>query len=282
MKTKNKDLQIFVLSFGRAEVPTLKLLACPSDAIVLTSVDNKFKDQIKTNGAQLLVFNKDDFRGRGLEMMNDASVPHRRSAVYAYNYAIEWGRTNGVRYVCVLDDDYTRARTVNDRNKLLDGKEKAPRLDVWARHECSFLKAHPYVAATCAVNDGQLFANLRSAFFSNLDKRQLMNTIIFDVTKDHNFISLGNGDYVTQAITNSASTDLIVRLQTLSIEMEKIKDKRHQTIDYSDLFYSRWALKMVAPAYSDVRILNAGRKSIMSSRFNSIWLNNSAPKIISL
>lgn len=282
MKTKNKDLQIFVLSFGRAEVPTLKLLAQPSDAIVLTSTDNKFKDQIKNNGAQLLVFDKNNFRGRGLEMMNDASVPHRRSAVYAYNYAIEWGRANGVRYVCVLDDDYKRARTINNRNKLLDGKEKAPRLDLWARHACSFLKTHPYVAATCAVNDGQLFANLRSAFFSNLDKRQLMNTIIFDVTKDHNFISLGNGDYVTQAITNSASTDLIVRLQTLSIEMETIKDKRHQTIDYSDLFYSRWALKMVAPAYSDVRILSAGRKSIMSSRFNSIWFENSAPKIISL
>ena len=73
----------------------------------------------------------------------------------------------------------------------------------------------------------------------NIEKRQLMNTIVFDVTKEHNFASLGNGDYCTQAITNSASLDYIVRLQTLNVMMETIKDKNHETIDYGNLFFSR-------------------------------------------
>lgn len=101
------NLQIFVLSFGRKKVPTLKLIAEPEKVIVLTSEDNEFKDQIESKGAPVMVFNKNIYKGRGLEMMNEESVPHRRSAVYAYNYAIDWGRKNGVRYVCVLDDDYT-------------------------------------------------------------------------------------------------------------------------------------------------------------------------------
>lgn len=274
------DLQIFVLSFGRSNVPTLKLLAHPENAIVLTSTDNEFKDKIDTKGAQLMVFDKAEFRGRGLEMLNEESVPHRRSAVYGYNYAIEWGRANGVRYVCVLDDDYLECETINKRT---ENRRKGikPHLDIWARHASEFLKITG-AAATCAVNYGQLFADLRSAYLSNLRKRQLMNTIVFDTTKEHNFISLGNGDYVTQAITNTASTDYIVRLQTVALRMEYMEDKKHNSINYSNLFFSRWAARMVAPAYSDVRILVNGRKSRLSQRFNSVFFENSAPKFISL
>ena len=49
---KNKDLQIFVLSFGRAKVPTLKEIKHPESVIVLTSTDNKFKDKIEAHGAK--------------------------------------------------------------------------------------------------------------------------------------------------------------------------------------------------------------------------------------
>lgn len=204
------DLQIFVLSFGRKKVPTLKLIAEPEKVIVLTSEDNEFKDQIESKGAPVMVFNKNIYKGRGLEMMNEESVPHMRSAVYAYNYAIDWGRKNGVRYICVLDDDYTGAQTINERTKNTRAGHK-PMLDKWAAHAVEFLKATG-AAATCAINNGQLTNYLYRAYYSNLLKRQLMNTIVFDVTKEHNFISLGNGDYCTQAVTNSASRDYIVRL----------------------------------------------------------------------
>ena len=274
------NLQIFVLSFGRKKVPTLKLIADPSKVIVLTSEDNEFKDQIESNGARVIVFDKNQFKGRGLEMMNEESVPHRRSAVYGYNYAIDWGRKNGVRYICVLDDDYTGAQTINNRTENTRAGHK-PMLDKWAAHAVAFLQATG-AAATCAINGGQLRNYLRRAYQMNIEKRQLMNTIVFDVTKEHNFVSLGNGDYCTQALTNSASLDYIVRLQTLCIGMESIKDKKHATINYSNLYYSRFALIMVAPAYSDVRILKRGGKDEQGKRFNSIWLDNSAPKFVSL
>lgn len=274
------NLQIFVLSFGRKKVPTLKQIADPTKVIVLTSTDNEFKDQIEAKGARVMIFDKDEFKGRGLEMMNEESVPHRRSAVYAYNYAIEWGRKNGVRYICVLDDDYTGVQTINERTKNTREGHK-PMLDRWAAHAAQFLQATG-AAATCAVNSGQLTNYLYRAYIMNIDKRQLMNTIVFDVTKEHNFVSLGNGDYCTQAVTNSASRDYIVRLQTLNVMMETIKDKNHDTINYGNLFFSRWSLKMVAPAYSDVRILRRGGKDEQDKRFNSIWLANSAPKFVSL
>ena len=274
------NLQIFVLSFGRKKVPTLNLIADKSKVIVLTSTDNAFKDKIEARGARVVVFDKDDFRGRGLEMLNEESVPHRRSAVYAYNYAIDWGRSNGVRYVCVLDDDYTGAQTINNRTENTRNGHK-PMLDRWAEHAVRFLQATG-AAATCAINSGQLTAYLRHAYFSNIRKRQLMNTIVFDVTKEHNFLSLGNGDYVTQAITNSASRDFIVRLQTLCLMMETIKDKRHETIDYSNLFYARWSAKMIAPAYIDVMVLRQGVDNELKRRPNTIWHGNSSPKIVSL
>lgn len=274
------DLQIFVLSFGRKKVPTLKLIAEPKKVIVLTSEDNEFKDQIESKGAPVMVFNKNIYKGRGLEMMNEESVPHRRSAVYAYNYAIDWGRKNGVRYICVLDDDYVRAQTINERTKNTRAGHK-PMLDRWAVHAVEFLKATG-AAATCAVNNGQLYSYLRAAYLGNLAKRQLMNTIIFDVTKEHNFISLGNGDYCTAQITNSLSRDFVVRLQTVSILMEGIKDKRHETIDYGNLFYSRWSAKMIAPAYCDVQILRGGAKNQLCGRFNTVQFENNAPKFVSL
>ena len=109
-----------------------------------------------------------------------------------------------------------------------------------------------------------------------------MKTIVFDVTKEHNFLSLGNGDYCTAQITNSLSRDLVVRLQTVSVIMESIKDKKHKTIDYGNLFYSRWSAKMLAPAYGDVQILRGGAKNELWGRFNTIQFSNNAPKIISL
>lgn len=275
---KNRNLQIFVLSFGRAKVPTLKEIKRPEDVIVLTSTDNKFKDQIESKGAQVVVFDKESFRGRGLEMMNDESVPQKRSAVYGYNYAIDWGRQNGVRYVLVLDDDYIATEYINDRNR-----GTFPYIDVWARHAVEFLKKHQQIGATCAINNGQLMCNARSAYFANLRKRQLMNTIIFDTTKEHHFESLGNGDYVTQAIMNTGSRDMIIRLQTITLRMETIKNKKHETIDYAGMFYKRWALKMAAPAYADVRILKGGQRgNCLTERFNSVWLSDSVPKIINL
>ena len=274
------DLQIFVLSFGRKKVPTLKLIAEPEKVIVLTSTDNEFKDQIESKGARVLVFDKDEFCERGLEMMNEESVPHRRSAVYAYNYAIDWGRKNGVRYICVLDDDYTGAQTINDRTKNTRAGHK-PMLDKWARHAVEFLKVTG-AAATCAVNNGQLYSYLRAAYLGNLAKRQLMNTIVFDITKEHNFISLGNGDYCTAQMTNSLSRDFVVRLQTVSVLMESIKDKKHATIDYGNLFYSRWSAKMIAPAYCDVQILRGGAKNQLWGRFNTVQFENNAPKFVSL
>ena len=273
---KNKDLQIFVLSFGRAKVPTLKEIKHPESVIVLTSTDNKFKDKIETHGAQVVVFDKESFKGRGLEMLNEESVPQKRSAVYGYNYAIDWGRKNGVQYILVLDDDYIATEYINDRNR-----GTFPYIDVWARHAVEFLKKHPQIGATCAINNGQLMANLKSAYFSNLRKRQLMNTIIFDTTKEQHFESLGNGDYVTQAIMNTGSRDMIVRLQTISLRMETIKQKKHESIDYSGMFYKRWSAVMVAPAYADVEILRES-KTCLGSRFNTIWHGNSAPKIINL
>ena len=275
---RNKDLQIFVLSFGRAKVPTLKEIKHPEDVIVLTSTDNKFKDKNEAQGAQVVVFDKESFKGRGLEMMNEESVPQKRSAVYGYNYAIDWGREHDVRYILVLDDDYIATEYINDRNR-----GTFPYIDVWARHAVEFLKKHPQIGATCAINNGQLMSNSRSAYFTNLRKRQLMNTIIFDTTKEQHFESLGNGDYVTQAIMNTGSRDMIVRLQTISLRMETIKQKKHETIDYAGMFYKRWALKMAAPAYADVRILKGGQKgNILTTRFNSVWHSNSAPKIINL
>lgn len=275
---KNKDLQIFVLSFGRAKVPTLKEIKHPESVIVLTSTDNKFKNKIEAHGAQVVVFDKESFKGRGLEMLNEESVPQKMSAVYGYNYAIDWGRKNGVRYILVLDDDYIATEYINDRNR-----GTFPYIDVWARHAVEFLKKHPQIGATCSINNGQLMSNSRSAYFTNLRKRQLMNTIIFDTTKEQHFESLGNGDYVTQAIMNTGSRDMIVRLQTISLRMETIKQKKHETIDYAGMFYKRWALKMAAPAYADVRILKGGQKgNILTTRFNSVWHSNSAPKIINL
>lgn len=275
MKT-NKDLIIFVLSFGRAKVPTLRLISDKKNVVVLTSTDNEFRDKIKTEGARLMVFDKAMYKGQGLEMMNEETVPHRRSAVYAYNYAIEWGRENGYKYVCVLDDDYKFTQRVNERTE----HKKNLMLDKWAWHAVSFLKKYPFIGASCAINLGQMTAGLCSAYFSNLKKRQLMNTCIFNTAHRHFFNSLGNGDYVTQAIMNTYSGSAIVRLQTLVLAMETINDKKHETIDYGNLFYSRWSVVMANPAYTYVMCRRA--QGILGKRPNTYMRGNNAPKIVSL
>lgn len=267
-------LVIFVLSFGRKKVPTLSRIADKSSVFVLTSEDNPFKNEIELQGARLMVFDKEVFRGEGLEMMNEESVPNKRSALYGYNYAIRWGRDNGYKYVLVLDDDYIDTQAVNDRTG------HHPKLDKWAQHACTFLDKHPEVAATASVNLGQLFCGSSKVYYNKLKKRIAMNTIIFNTDHKHEFLSLGNGDYVASLQHNCASPNLVVKLQTILVRMETIKQKKHATIDYSNLFYARWSAVMVQPAYARVEILKG--KSIMGRRFNTVTLSNSCPKIVSL
>lgn len=277
----NKNLKIFVLSFGRPNIPTLRWISDKRNVTVLTSTDNKCVDRIDTQGAELMIFDKAQFKGRGLEMMNEESVPQRRSAVYAYNYAIEWGGQHGYKYILVLDDDYTYMQSINNRN------EHKPFLDKWANHAVSFLEKYPFIAATCTINCGELFAGARSAYFSNIAKRQLMNTIIFNTDYKHYFHSLGNGDYVDQCMLNTYSRTPIVRLATVTVCMETINKKKHASIDYSNLFYSRWAAKMASPAYIRIEFGTTGSNgrgqlsTEFRTRFNTHMIGrNNAPKIL--
>jgi len=270
----NKDLIIFILSYGRKRVPTLKQIQRKENVIILTSKDNEFKDKIVSEGARVLVFDKDDFKYRGLEMMNEESVPQKRSAVYAYNYAIEYGRKEGYKYVLVLDDDYIGTSSVNDRN---GGHH--PMIDIWASHAVEFMKKHPFIGASCAINTGQLFSGAKKAYINNLKKRQLMNTIIFNTEVKHYFQSLGNGDYCDTMVLNTYSKFAIVRLATFTITMETIASKKHNTIDYSNLFYSRYSAKMICPAYASVEFDKIGRNF---KRFNTHCRGNNSPKIVNL
>ena len=267
-------LVIFVLSFGRKKVPTLANIADKSSVYVLTSDDNPFKNEIELQGARLMVFDKEVFRGEGLEMMNEESVPNKRSATYGYNYAIRWGRSNGYKYVLVLDDDYVMTMAVNERTG------HHPKIDKWAKHACTFLDKHPEVAATASINLGQLFSGSFNSYFLGLKKWQLMNTIVFNTDYKHEFRSLGNADYVTSLQHNCASPNLVVRLQTILLQMETINQKKHATADYSNIFYARWSVVMAQPAYARVEILKI--KGCMSTRFNTVILSNSCPKIVSL
>ena len=273
----NNNLKIFVLSFGRPNIPTLRWISDKRNVTVLTSVDNKCINSVDTQGAELMVFDKSEFKCRGLEMMNEESVPQRRSAVYAYNYAIEWGRKHGFKYVLVLDDDYTYTQSINDR------KNHHPFLDKWAMHAVSFLEKYPFIAASCAINCGELYVGARSAYFSNIAKRQLMNTIIFNTNYKHYFHSLGNGDYIDQCMLNTYSRTPIVRLATVTITTETIDKKKHATIDYSNLFYSRWSAKMASPAYVRIEFGTGGsnHSTEFRSRFNTHMIGrNNAPKIL--
>lgn len=272
------NLQIFVLSFGRKKVPTLKQIADPTKVIVLTSTDNEFKDQIEAKGARVMIFDKDEFKGRGLEMMNEESVPHRRSALYGYNYAIEWGRKNGVRYICVLDDDYLNTYTVNNRTK--SSQEHKPKLDKWAAHAAQFLQATG-AAACSSIDIGQTGYGQLCGYFNYIQKRVCTNTIVFDVEKEHCFLSHGNGDFINSLTTNAASLDYNLRLQTVLIQMETIADKKHNTVDYGRMFYEKWSLVMQQPAYSHMGI-HQGGIDYRRHMFNSFICKDNAPKFVSL
>lgn len=276
----SKNLQIFILSFGRSKVPTLNFIANKSDVIILTSTDNEFKDKIESKGARVVVFDKEIFRGRGLEMTNEESVDTKRSALYGYNYAIEWGRKNGVQYICVLDDDYFCTFTINNRNENYKNGCR-PMLDKWAAHAVEFMKKYPVCQCVSSIDNGQLGYGSVGGYMKYLKKRICTNTIVFNVEKEQNFLTGGNGDFINSMLCNVGSLNLAMRLQTIAIEMETIKSKKHETVDYSGMFYKKYSLIMQCPAYSYMAIRKGG-KDYRNKMFNSFIVNEAAPKIINL
>lgn len=272
------SLQVFVLSFGRTKVPTLNFIADKSKVIVLTSTDNKFADKIDTQGARLVVFDKNDFKGRGLEMLNEESISTKRSATYGYNYAIDWCREHGVRFACVLDDDYLETYTINNRNEN-HKKGHRPMLDKWAAHAVKLMQKLPNCQCVSSIDLGQLGYGSVKGFYKYLKKRICTNTIVFDVTKEQNFISSGNADFINSMICNTASLNLAFRFQTVVIEMETIVSKKHETADYSGMFYKKYSLFMQCPAYSYMAIKRSGN-DYRNKMFNSFVVNDAAPKII--
>lgn len=280
MRMTNKELQIFVLSFGREKVPTIDFIANKQDAIILTSTDNKYKDRIESKGAQVVVFDKESFRGRGLEMMNEESVADKRSALYGYNYAIEWGRKNNVKYVCVLDDDYFATFTINDRvDNFKNGH--VPMIDKWAAHAVEFMNKYPNCQLASSMDNGQIGYGSKKGYLKYLKKRICTNTIIFDTEKEHFFLSHGNADFINSMLCNVGSLNFTIRLQTIAIEMETIAKKKHETVNYSGMFFKKYSLIMQCPAYSYMAIRKGGR-DYRNKMFNSFVVNDAAPKIINL
>ena len=103
------DFAVFILSHGRADnlitVNTLKKQGYTGKIYILCDDEDKTLEEYKKKfGKSVLVFNKQD----AIEFTDSAdNTKKRNSVVYARNYVYKAAKEVGVKYILVLDDDYT-------------------------------------------------------------------------------------------------------------------------------------------------------------------------------
>lgn len=270
------DYKIFILSFGRDKVPTLKFIKNKQDVIILTSTDNAHKDTIKTDGAKLVVFDKTVYVGK-VEMMNKETVPHIKHAAYAYNYAQDYCREHGIKYCIIFDDDYRNVESINNRNE-----HRNCCLDLWAKHAVSFMRKYPFIAMGSALNNGNLMCNSKNTYYRCLEKKIMMNTCIFNVEYRHYFESIGNGDYVNSFTHHLLGDGMCICLGTVRCTMETQDDKRHTSIKYDNFLYARYSAYMASPCFARLGVQKGN--TILARRFNTMvrHTTNANPKIVNL
>ena len=277
---KMNNFAVVILTHGRPNkvftYSTLRKSGYTGDIYLLVDdMDKCMSEYIGIYGDKVLSFSKSEIAGTFDKMDNFGNMA---TVTYARNAVFDVCRNAGLKYICVMDDDYTKIeyRITGDGGYYA---KKANNCDSLFGAYVDFLKESG-VCTICFSQGGDFMGgganqNVLSGFKL---KRKMMNVYFFDVDKGLKFSGMMNED-LTSSITNGVVGKVILTSLLNSVTQKETQSNPGGLTDlylemgtYVKSFYS------VIAAPSCVKIAAMGESSVRIH--HSVSWKNAVPKIL--
>lgn len=209
-----KDFAVIILTHGRAErvftYASLRKSNYTGQIYLLCDDQDKQLDQYKEIfGDKVLVFSKDDYAGSFDKMDN---FGNKACVVYARNAVYDAAKSVGLKYICVVDDDYTflQYRIDGDRNYYA---KTIRNIDEVFKTYVDFLKASK-VDTICFAQGGDFIGGSENgkvvAGFQV--SRKMMNLYFFNVNNPLPFHGTLNEDLTSSVLLGKVGKTILTTL----------------------------------------------------------------------
>ena len=192
----NKDFAVFILTFGRAEkvdtYDTLRKQGYTGKIYLICSTDDATIPKYREiYGDQVIVFSKDDYRGK---FDIGDNFKKNNVVVFARNAAFDIARSLGLKYFLELDDDYSQFQYKLRTSEILIGKQ-VKSLNWLFDLFLNFLHNTPQVTSIAFAQGGDFIGGKDSGTFDSIGrKRKLMNCYFNSVDRQYQFSGRINED----------------------------------------------------------------------------------------
>ena len=276
----NDKFAVVILTHGRADrvvtVPTLRTCGYTGDIyFVCDDEDPQLEQYQERYGDKVLVFNKDKVAHKFDKMDN---LGKKGVVVYARNAVYDLAKKAGLRYIAVLDDDYTlfHWRVEGDYSYCCKRMNK---LDEVFETFLEYLKTSK-IRTICFAQSGDFIGGKHNETLAvkKTPKRKMMNLFFFDVENPVEFMGTINED-LTASVAESIVGGVVLTspLVTLSQKITQ-SNAGGLTEVYLDLGTYVKSFYSVIYAPSAVKIALMGNKD--KRLHHSVSWKHCAPKII--
>jgi len=276
---KNKDFAVYILTYQRAnKVITYKTLRDSGYTgkiyLVCSTDDNSLEEYRKRYGEDVLIFNKEDYKGTfdiGDNFNKDNVVVFARNAIF------DIAEQQKTKYFLVLDDDYTDFEYRFDNNLWYNGK-KIKNLDKIFDLVLDYYKTIP--ALSIAFAQGGDFIGGKKGSLANAVKikRKIMNTFFCSTERRFKFIGRINEDVNTYVYLNTIGK-LVFQTNQIGInQLTTQKNTGGLTEFYLDsgTYVKSFYTIIFAPSCSTIKLMGNKYKRL----HHMISWNNTAVKIL--
>lgn len=271
---------VIIPTYGRAErvytINALRKGGYNGDIYLLCDTsDIELPKYQQLYGDKVLVFDKADYKGKFDKMDNFGK---QNVVVYARNAIYNAAKSEGLKYIAVLDDDYSmfsyRVNAEYGYNfKIIRNLDKVFQAFL------DFL-IHSKIHAICFAQDGDFIGGKDNKMFAvkKTPRRKMMNLFFFDVDKPIEFIGTINED-LTASIAEAIKGNICLTCPLVSLKQRPTQSNKGGLTDiYLDLGTYVKSFYSVIYAPSAVKISLMGNKD--KRLHHSVNWNFCAPKII--
>lgn len=261
-----KDFAVVIPTYGRPEKvfthASLRKCGYTGNIYLLCDdSDSALPEYQRIFGDKVLVFSKDDVIGTFDRMDN---FDKRNVVVYARNAIYDISKQAGLRYIAVLDDDYTtfEYRTTGDYTYFAKAMKNA---DAVFEAFLQFLKSTK-VKTICFAQGGDFIGGKENKRFAidKIPSRKMMNLYFFDVYDPIEFIGTINEDLTSSVAQGMIGNVVLTTPLTSIVQTQTQANSGGLTEIYLDLgtyvksFYS----VMYAPSAVKVSVMGDTHKRI--------------------
>lgn len=279
--TMRNDFAVIIPTHGRADrvytYHALKRSGYSGKVYMLCDDKDKNLEEYKKEYGEenVLIFSKEEYEGKFDKMDNFGKT---NVVVYARNAIYDAARSVGLRYIAVLDDDYTsfEYRVDGEYNYKFSAIRNLD--DVFI----AFLEflITTRVKTICWSQGGDFIGGSKNMDMAikKTPKRKAMNLFFFDVENPMEFMGTINED-LTASVAEGLSGQVVLTTPLVSLNQKQTQANAGGLTDiYLDLG------TYVKSFYSVMRAPSAVKISMMGNKYKRIhhavtW-NNCAPKIL--